>query len=80
MLTINIENKKVEDIFLNEFNSNKEKFIEFIEDSFTNFKKQTSQNIDDLSYLNAKIEDGLSSPISLKSHKEIFKELKSKYA
>ena len=69
MLTLKIDNKKVEDIFLNEFQSNKEKFIEFIENSFTNFKKQSSQNIDDLSYLN--------SPISSKSHKEIFKELKS---
>lgn len=80
MLTLNINNKKVEDIFLNEFHSNKEKFIEFIENSFSNFKKQTSQNNDDLSYLNSQIEDGLNSSISSKSHKEIFKELKSKYA
>jgi len=79
MLTLNINNKKVEDIFFNEFNSNKEKFIEFIENSFNNLKKQTSTNIDDLSYLNSQIEDGLNSPVSSKSHKEIFKELKSKY-
>ena len=77
MLTLNIDNKNVEDIFLNEFHSNKEKFIEFIESSFTNLKRQTSQ--DDLSYLNSQIEDGLNSPVSSKSHKEIFKELKSKY-
>lgn len=79
MLTINIENKKVEEIFLNEFHSNKEKFVEFIENSFIHFQKQTPQNSDDLSHLNAKIEDGLNSPISSKSHKEIFTELKSKY-
>lgn len=80
MLTINIENKKVEDIFLNEFHSNKEKFVEFIENSFMQLKQKTPQNRDDLSYLNSQIEDGLNSPISSKSHKEIFKELKSKYA
>ena len=79
MITINIDNKKVEDIFLNEFHSNKEKFVEFIENSFSNLKKQSSKNNDDLSYLNSQIEDGLNSPISSKSHKEIFKELKSKY-
>ena len=80
MITLNIENKKVEDIFLNEFHSNKEKFIEFIENSFSNFQSQSSRSINDLSYLNSKIEDGLDSPLSSKSHKEIFKELKSKYA
>ena len=80
MLTINIENKKVEDIFLNEFHSNKEKFVEFIENSFMQLKQKTPQNRDDLSYLNSQIEDWLNSPISSKSHKEIFKELKSKYA
>jgi len=79
MLTLNIDNKKVEDIFLNEFHSNKEKFVEFIENSFTNLKKQASKNNDDLLYLNSQIEDGLNSPVSSKSHKEIFKELKSKY-
>lgn len=80
MLTIDIENKKIEGIFLNEFHSNKEKFIEFIENSFSNFKAQSSQPTNDLSYLNSKIEDGLNSPLSSKSHKEIFQELKSKHA
>jgi len=79
MLSINIENKKIEDVFLNEFQSNKEKFIEFIENSLNNFNKQTTKNTDDLSHFNSKIEDGLNSPISSKSHEEIFKELKSKY-
>jgi len=79
MITLNIENKKIEDIFLNEFHSNKEKFIEFIENSFTNSQTQSSKGAEDLSYLNSKVEDGLNSPLSSKTHKEIFKELKSKY-
>jgi len=42
MLTLKIENEKVENIFLNEFHSNSEKFLEFIQKSFTNFKNSTS--------------------------------------
>jgi len=80
MITLNIENKNVENIFLNEFNSNKEKFFEFIENSFSDFKHASSQSNDDLSHLNAQVEAGLNSPLSSKSHKDIFKELKSKYA
>jgi len=41
MITLNIENEKVEEIFLNEFHSNKEKFFEFIENSFSNFNKHS---------------------------------------
>jgi len=80
MLSIDIENTKIEDVFLNEFHSNKEKFIEFIENSLSNYKNQSSNSANDLSYLNSKIEDGLNSPLSSKSHKEIFQELKSKHA
>jgi hypothetical protein len=35
---------------------------------------------DDLSYLNDEIEKGFDSPLSEKSHKEIFSELRLKYA
>lgn len=80
MLTIKIDNQKIEDIFLNEFHSNKEKFVEFIENSLHNLKKQDAENTSDFSHLNSEIDKGLNSPISSKSHKEIFKELKSKYA
>jgi hypothetical protein len=37
-------------------------------------------NSQDLSHLNSLIKDGFNSPISTKTHQEIFKELKSKYA
>ena len=45
MLTLNIENKKVEEIFLNEFHSNKDKFFEFIQNSYEKLK--TNDNQDD---------------------------------
>jgi len=79
MLTLKIENKKVEEIFLNEFHSNKEKFFEFIEKSFINAQQQPSK-LDDLSHLSSQVEAGFNSPLSSKSHKEIFQELKTKYA
>ncbi len=34
MLTLQIDNRKIEDIFLEGFGSNKEKFLEFIEQSY----------------------------------------------
>ncbi|OHE10701.1 MAG: hypothetical protein A2513_09605 [Sulfurimonas sp. RIFOXYD12_FULL_33_39] len=79
MLTLNIDNKNVENIFLNEFHSNKDKFIEFIEESFNNLKNQSTAIQNDLSHLESKVDDGLNSQICSQSHKEIFKELKSKY-
>ena len=38
MLTLKIENEKVENIFLNEFHSNSEKFLDFIQKSYTRLK------------------------------------------
>jgi len=38
MLTLHIEDKKIEDIFFNEFHSNKEKFFEFIQQSYEHMK------------------------------------------
>jgi len=38
MITLKIENPQIENIFLNEFNSNKEKFFEFIQTSFENIQ------------------------------------------
>lgn len=35
---------------------------------------------DDLSHLNGEVEQGFNSKLSTKTHKEIFKELKQKYA
>ena len=34
MLTLKIDNENVENIFFNEFHSNKEKFFEFIQNSY----------------------------------------------
>ena len=42
MLTLKIENEKVENIFLNEFHSNSEKFLEFIQKSYSRLKTPTS--------------------------------------
>ena len=36
MLTLKIENKEIENIFLDGFNSNKEAFLKFIGDSYQN--------------------------------------------
>jgi len=49
MITLKIENEKVENIFLNEFHSNREKFFEFIQNSYDKMKtanNQDNSNID----------------------------------
>jgi len=42
MLTLEIENEKIEHIFLNEFHSNKAKFFEFIQNSYDKMKKSST--------------------------------------
>lgn len=42
MLSLNIDDKSIENVFLHQFNSDKEKFIEFIKNSILNLK--TSQD------------------------------------
>jgi len=44
MITLKIENEKVENIFLNEFHSNREKFFEFIQNSYDKMKTATHQD------------------------------------
>ena len=48
MITLKIENEKVENIFLNEFHSNREKFFEFIQTSYDKMKtsNQDDSNLD----------------------------------
>ena len=46
MLTLKIENKKIEHIFLNEFHSNREKFFEFIQSSHVKMKSANKDNFD----------------------------------
>jgi hypothetical protein len=41
VITLKIEDEKIENIFLNEFNSNADKFFEFIQNSFDNMKNST---------------------------------------
>ena len=47
-------------------------------DEFNNLIEQNENNLD-LSHLASQVIDGLNSPILEQSHKEIFKELKTKY-
>jgi len=42
MLTLQINNPKIENIFLEGFNSNKEKFLEFIQNSYQHMKLMES--------------------------------------
>lgn len=43
MITLKIENENVENIFLNEFHSNREKFFEFIQNSYEKIKTDKNQ-------------------------------------
>jgi hypothetical protein len=80
MLTLTIEDKNVENIFLNEFHSNKEKFFEFIKLSFEEIKRKNEACKGDLSYLEEEIQKGIDSGICEESHDEIWEELFKKYA
>ncbi len=77
MITLTIEDKQIEHIFLDEFHSNKEKFFEFIKLSFDGFRSQNAD--EDWSYLEDEIQKGLDSGKSGKKHHEVFKELREKY-
>lgn len=46
MITLKIENKQIENIFLNEFHSNKEKFFEFIQNSYDKLKSDNDSITD----------------------------------
>ena len=46
MLTLKIENEKIEHIFLNEFHSNREKFFEFIQSSYDKLKTTQCRDLD----------------------------------
>lgn len=53
MITLRIENEKVESIFLNEFHSNTEKFFEFIQNSYDKMKTMNNHNSFDTDLINA---------------------------
>ncbi len=48
MLSLTIENKNIENIFLEEFHSDKKKFFEFIESSFNKLKINNIENDDSI--------------------------------
>ena len=77
MITLTIEDKQIEHIFLDEFHSNKEKFFEFIKLSFDGFRNESVN--EDLSYLEDEIQKGLDSGKSGKKHREVFSQLREKY-
>lgn len=77
MITLTIEDKQIEHIFLDEFHSNKEKFFEFIKLSFDGFQNQSVD--EDWSYLEEEIKKGLDSGKSGKKHREVFNQLREKY-
>ena len=47
MITLKIENEKVENIFLNGFHSNSEKFFEFIQQSYSKINSTTRHDNSD---------------------------------
>ena len=51
MITLNIEDEKIEYIFLNEFHSNKDKFFEFIQNSYDKMKSSTTNNGSDKNFI-----------------------------
>ena len=53
MLTLKIENEKIEQIFLNEFHSNKEMFFEFIQNSFEKMKSKNDEKLMEEDFIKA---------------------------
>ena len=53
MITLQIEDKRVETIFLNEFHSNKERFFEFIKNSYEKTKQSDIQKNSDIDLMYA---------------------------
>jgi len=52
MLTLTIEDKRVESIFLNEFHSNKESFFEFIQQSYAKMQLSLQEETMDKNFIN----------------------------
>lgn len=55
MLSLTIEDKKIENIFLEEFHSDKVEFFNFIKSSFEKFKDKNIENNDDLDFTELQI-------------------------
>ncbi len=76
MITLTIEDRSIENIFLNEFGGDKDRFFSFIKKSFQ--KLQNSKDLD-LSHLNSHIQKAIDSGSSGKNHAELFRDFRSKY-
>lgn len=55
MLSLIIEDKNIENIFLKEFHSDKVEFFNFIKSSFENFKDKNIENSDNLDFKDLQI-------------------------
>ena len=51
MLTLKIEDERIEHIFLNEFHSNKDKFFEFIQNSYESMKSSNTEENSDENFI-----------------------------
>jgi hypothetical protein len=56
MLSLTIEDKNIENIFLKEFHSDKVEFFNFIKSSFDKFKDKNIENNDDLDFTDLQID------------------------
>ncbi|MEA1891858.1 MAG: hypothetical protein U9N33_04010, partial [Campylobacterota bacterium] len=85
MTALNIDDRHVENIFLDGFNGNKEKFYEFIKESYKNFKPKNTQEDSEWDFdfwggrTKQEVEDdfdkSLASGLCEQSHDEIWDEL-----
>ena len=73
MITLTIDDREIEDLFIYRFKRNKEKFFEFIKE-FVSYEERDSD------YIAREYEKGEKSGICEKSHEQIWKELHEKYA
>ena len=77
MLTLKIEDRELESIFVNQFHSDMKSFVAFIKQSFS--KSESIKIEDNWSYLQPLIDEAEESGISDKTHEEIWSELFKKY-
>ncbi len=75
MLTLHIEDKGFEDIFVNKFHSDMKNFIEYVKATFSG-EDETQQ---DWSHLTSLIDEAEKSGLSDKAHEEIWDDLFTKY-
>ncbi len=75
MLTLHIEDKGFEDIFVNKFHSDMKNFIEYVKVTFSG----QNMNEENLSHLEPLLEEAEKSGLCDKTHEEIWDNLFKKY-